>query len=230
MSYEIESFGISDLGLSRKNNEDAFHAIPIRHFFVLADGMGGHNAGEIAAKEAIHHLSTSVSQLFAKNVTLAGLPNFFREAIIRANLWVHCLSEQKKELSGMGTTLCCLMIHQKHLVYAHVGDSRIYRFRNSLEQITKDHSSQVASHLITRAIGRTPHVEPDVKVDSVDPDDIYLLCSDGLTNYVSDTEIASILSTYSCLQQASQQMIQKAKFHGGGDNITVLILKVKNAL
>lgn len=230
MGYMIESFGISDLGLCRANNEDAFHEIPMHRFFVLADGMGGHKAGEIAAKEAIHHLSTSVCRLFSADVNPDHLPELLREAVIKANLWVHMLSEQKEELNGMGTTLCCLIVHQNHLVYAHVGDSRIYRFRKRLQQITKDHSSHIASHLITKAIGTTPHVEPDIHKDSVLADDVYFLCSDGLTDYVSDEEISQILYTHSCLQKASTQMIQTAKAKGGGDNVTVLMLKVKDEI
>ena len=118
--YTVESFGISDLGLVRGNNEDVFHEIPLYRFFVLADGMGGHNAGETAAKEVVHHLSTSICQFFSSKpeipYDLDNLPVHLHQSIVKANLWVHQLSEQKKELCGMGTTLCCLLLHKDSLV------------------------------------------------------------------------------------------------------------------
>ncbi len=240
MSYDIESFGISDLGLARENNEDVFHEIPIHRFFVLADGMGGHNAGEIAAKEAVHHLSTSICQRFSsedKTADSPSLPEFLRKAILNANSWVHQLSEQKKEFYGMGTTLCCLLLHQEALIYAHVGDSRIYRFREGLSKITQDHSPsedtknathQIGKHIITRAIGTNPLVEPEINTTSVLPGDIYFLCSDGLTDYVSDEEISTILNKHTCIKSASTHMIEHAKAKGGGDNITILMIRVLN--
>ena len=231
MPYNIESFGISDLGLVRGNNEDVFHEIPLHRFFVLADGMGGHNAGEIAAKEAVYHLSTSVCQIFSAEEqpdTQKSLPELIHKAILNANHWVHQLSEQKEELNGMGTTLCCLLLHDDSLICAHVGDSRVYRFREDLKQITADHSLDPTSrkHVITRAIGTSPHVEPDISITPIHPGDIHFLCSDGLTDYVSDTEISTILDTHSCITAASKKMIEIAKSKGGSDNITVLMVKV----
>jgi serine/threonine protein phosphatase PrpC len=231
--YSVESFGISDLGLVRSNNEDVFHEIPLHRFFVLADGMGGHNAGEIAAKEVVHHLSTSVCQFFSSQENYyEDLPSQLHQAILKANLWVHALSEQKKELSGMGTTLCCLLLHQESLIYAHVGDSRIYRFRESLQQLTEDHSPLNApptanKNIITRAIGTNPSVEPDISLSKVEPGDIYFLCSDGLTDFVSDEELCDILNkNHSCIKTTSQRMIESAKNKGGSDNITVLMIKI----
>jgi protein phosphatase len=228
MNYTIESFGISDLGLCRKNNEDVFHEIPMHHFFVLADGMGGHRAGEIAAREAVHHLSSCVCQFFSQSPDPFHLPDLLHKAVIGANKWVHLLSEQKKELQGMGTTLSCLLIHKNRLIYAHVGDSRIYRYRNTLKQITKDHNSEEGRHIITKAIGTAPHVEPDLCIEPILVGDIYFLCSDGLTDYVSDEKIHEILYTHTCLQKASEQMVQAAKENGGADNVTVLMLRVKD--
>lgn len=239
--YTIESFGISDLGLKRSNNEDVFHELPSLRFFVLADGMGGHNAGEVAAREVVYHLSTSIHQLFSSSEetknSLEHLPNHLHKAIQNANLWVHELSEQKAEFCGMGTTLCCLLLHQNSLVYAHVGDSRIYRFRTFLEQLTEDHSlikkqenSANGKNIITRAIGTTPHVSPDISIAPVEPNDIYFLCSDGLTDFVSDEELSLILQEHSCIKTASKKMIEAAKNKGGCDNITVLMIKVFNEL
>ncbi len=241
MHYEVESFGISDLGLIRENNEDVFHEIPMHRFFVLADGMGGHNAGEIAAKELVHHLSSSICQIFSeeeKVTSSENLPDLLHKAILNANSWVHRLAEQKKEFHGMGTTLCCLLLHQEELIYAHVGDSRIYRFREQLFKITEDHSPAanaknfaypVGKHIITRAIGTSSLVEPEINTSSVQPGDIYFLCSDGLTDYVSDEEISTILTKQPCIKSATTDMIERAKAKGGGDNITVLMIRVLNA-
>lgn len=229
--YSIESFGISDLGLVRANNEDVFHEIPRHHFFILADGMGGHNAGEIAAKEVVHHLSTSVCQLFSTETSPSPsetLLSLLHHAILKANLWVHELSEQKKELSGMGTTLCCLLLHKESLIYAHVGDSRIYRFRNKLEQLTEDHSLIPGKNIITRAIGTNPVVEPDISISKLEPNDIYFLCSDGLTDFVSHEELSYILKEHACIKTASRRMIDAAKTKGGSDNITVLMIKIND--
>lgn len=234
LPYSVESFGISDLGPVRDNNEDVFHEIPLHRFFVLADGMGGHNAGEIAAKEAVHHLSTSVCQFFSSQDTFyhEDLPSQLYQAILKANLWVHALSEQKKELSGMGTTLCCLLVHKESLIYAHVGDSRIYRFRKNLEQLTEDHSllnttPTAGKNIITRAVGTNPSVEPDISLSKVEPNDIYFLCSDGLTDFVSDEELTDILiKNRSCIKTASTRMIETAKNKGSSDNITVLMIKI----
>jgi protein phosphatase len=223
LPYTVESFGISDLGLIRGNNEDVFHEIPMHRFFVLADGMGGHNAGEIAAKEAVHHLSSSICHIFAQK-EIENIPSHLHQAILKANGWVHRLSEQKKEFCGMGTTLCCLLLHQSSLIYAHVGDSRIYRFRSTLEQLTEDHSS--SKRFISRAIGTAPNVEPDISISDIALNDIYFLCSDGLTDYVSNTELTEILRNHSCIKTASRRMIEAAKNKGGSDNITVLMIKI----
>ncbi|MBS0628113.1 MAG: serine/threonine-protein phosphatase [Verrucomicrobia bacterium] len=230
MGYIVESFGISDLGLARDTNEDVFHEIPIHRFFVLADGMGGHNAGEVAAKEAVHHLSTSICQIFSSEKKTP-LPDLLHKAILGANSWVHQLSEQKEEFQGMGTTLCCLLLQDDHLICAHIGDSRIYRFRGHLNQITEDHRVSAPSNkknMITKAIGTNPHVEPSISTLPIAPNDIYFLCSDGLTDYVSDEEISNILQNHICIKLASQELINQAKLKGGGDNITILMVKVLN--
>lgn len=233
MGYIIESFGISDLGLARDTNEDVFHEIPIHRFFVLADGMGGHNAGEIAAKEAVHHLSTSICQIFSSQEETPSserhLPDLLHKAILGANSWVHQLSEQKEEFQGMGTTLCCLLLQEDHLICAHIGDSRIYRFREHLNQITEDHRVVAIpnkKNMITRAVGTSPHVEPTINTLPLASNDIYFLCSDGLTDYVSHEEITNILQNHLCIKGASQELINQAKLKGGGDNITILMIKV----
>ncbi len=238
MGYVVESFGISDLGLAREKNEDVFREIPSHRFFVLADGMGGHNAGEVAAKEAVHHVSAAVCRIFSPQKESSepekSISDLLYGAVIAANRWVHQLSEQKEEFNGMGTTLCCLLLHENTLVCANVGDSRIYRFKNGLQQITEDHrvppEINGRKNVITKALGTNPHVEPSINIFPVEEGEIYFLCSDGLTDYVPDEEISKILQEHICIKSASHELIKQAKIKGGGDNITVLMIRVLHDL
>src|SRR5579872_4298300 len=123
----LKTFGLSDIGLSRPNNEDVWIAMPEMGFFALADGMGGHQAGEIAARETIDHVCASIKKVQTQDPVEWIIE--LRHAIEKANHWVHHLSQNSDTLSGMGTTLCCLVWSPNAVVYAHVGDSRIYRLR-----------------------------------------------------------------------------------------------------
>ena len=139
MRYKIAAVGISDIGRVRQNNEDVWGEIPEHHFFVLADGMGGHQAGEVAAREAIDHLSKSAKKIRSRD--RLELMIELRHAIEKANQWVYRLGKKTDSLNGMGTTLCCLIWSEDMVVYAHVGDSRVYRYRDKkLELLTQDHS------------------------------------------------------------------------------------------
>lgn len=210
--------------------------------------MGGHNAGEIAAEEAVRFMCTSIEEIFANENESWDIFELYRlnKLIMEnANSWVHRLSRKKKEYSGMGTTLCSLLFHEKSLIYAHIGDSRIYRLRDkSLEQITHDHSlknKMIADgrysktnkspfpykNILTRAIGTHREVEAEIHIAPVMIDDVYLMCSDGLSDYVSDEEIASILEEAITPEQATINLIERAKRSGGNDNITVVITQVK---
>ncbi len=242
MPLKLESYGISDIGLVRVNNEDAFAELPEAHFFALADGMGGHKAGEVAAKLTIMSLCKSIED----NPPLSSIEEvmeLFHEAIIQANRIVYSMGSQNEKLGGMGTTLCCLKLFGTSIVYAHVGDSRIYRFRNhKLDLLTHDHSlkhqlilkgeldEQSAllfpyKNIITRSIGTHAQVEPEIAASPFFPGDLYFLCSDGLTDYVSDQEISQVLEQESSIKDAADRMITLAKAKGGNDNITVVIIK-----
>lgn len=248
--YTVISYGISDQGLVRQNNEDVWKCLPSHHFFVLADGMGGHNAGEIAAKEAVENLSLSVKRIFSssqkENSEAEHIVSHLHYAIQDANCWVKQLAEENTSYAGMGTTLCCFLLHNNWLIYAHVGDSRIYRFKNTLEQLSEDHS--LKNHLlkkgkltaenmerypyknrITRAIGTQPLVTPDIDYIEVEEEDIFFLCSDGLTDHLCDEEITSILNQCSCVEQASNRLVDAAKAKGGKDNITIVMIKILNS-
>ncbi|MBX7065987.1 MAG: protein phosphatase 2C domain-containing protein [Parachlamydiales bacterium] len=235
---KLSVFGLSDIGVSRPNNEDVWIAIPEIGFFALADGMGGHQAGEVAAKEAIDHLSNSVKQIESCDPLSRMLE--LKSAIEKANGWVYQLSKEEETLHGMGTTLCCLIWAEDAVIYAHVGDSRIYRFRNrKLELLTQDHSlfakwlkAGKQSHtpfpyknVITRAIGTAPKANPEVAICRHEEGDLYFLCTDGLTDVLTLDDIEKILHESATLEIASKTLIDKAKFKGSSDNITILMVQ-----
>lgn len=232
----MKSFGTTQKGLRRKNNEDAFDFLPGR-FFILADGMGGHNAGEIAAGEAVRVMKQAVS-LIPVDADLDKMIHFLRGALMEANAQVWKLSQRYRDYHGMGTTLSCCLLHEQHLVYAHVGDSRLYRYRQQLELLTQDHSQQVRMsdalsssravhrHVITRALGTGPFVIPDMGILSVTSSDRYLLCSDGLSNQVLFPEIAEILKESTCVESSVGRLMGKALERGAPDDTTILVLEL----
>jgi len=230
----INSYGASDKGNVRPSNEDAWGQIDDPKFFVLADGMGGHLAGEIAAKQTVDFLLKSVQELFAergKHWQLGELTSMMTLLIENANTYVHDLSKRHRHLKGMGTTLCTLLFHEESLILSHVGDSRIYRLRRGeLEQLTADHSrlesSKKAREVLTRAIGPSKGVRPDVQVLSLEMGDRFLMCSDGLTTHLSFDLIHHFLSQKFPLQEIAKNLINCAKEMGGNDNITVVITDI----
>lgn len=243
--FEVISYGISDQGLVRKKNEDAWTCMQSHLFFALADGMGGHKAGEVASSEAIRNLSMSIKRIFSssrkENSSIQELISHLHYAIQDANYRVKELAEEHEHYSGMGTTLCCCLLHQDHLIFANVGDSRVYRYRKGLKQLSEDHS--LKNHLlkkgklteenkerypyknrITKALGTHTTLNPDVSYTPIEPGDIFFLCSDGLTDYVKDSEIEQILSQNKPVNELTDQLIDAAKSKGGRDNITVVML------
>lgn len=244
--FSLSSFGMTDVGLVRTNNEDVFMNLAEYAFFAIADGMGGHKAGEVAAKEAVRFVGASIEELFVsteRNWNIFDLTAFNKLCIENANSWVHHLGKKKKECKGMGTTICTLLFHERSLIYGHVGDSRIYRFREGLlEQLTVDHSltnqmiakgqiqkesQQTAQYknVLTRALGTQSEVDAEIHIAPVNPHDIYLMCSDGLTDQVSDGEIAHILSQHKDIKTGTAALIDRAKAQGGQDNVTVVLVK-----
>jgi PPM family protein phosphatase len=244
-AMEIESFGVSDVGLSRINNEDVWAQMPKEQFFILADGMGGHNAGEVAANETVCKLCQSIKEAVKKTPKESEWLEILKEAIERTNAHVYRLSQKNSSHQGMGTTLCLALFVEKTLFYAHVGDSRIYRLRKGrLTQLTQDHSlvdeliargdldpsdARIFPHknVITRAIGTLPRVDPDLQKETVHKGDLYLLCSDGLSDPLPNHQIQEILEESPNLQKTVDALILGAKMHGGGDNITALLLKIR---
>lgn len=246
MSYKINVVGLTDTGLVRRSNEDAWKQVPELDFIVLADGMGGHQAGEVAAQEAVN-ISCKLVKKIKKQATLFEIRDEIAHIIQQVNIAIHQLSRSDEHLRGMGTTLCCLQIKETGIVYGHVGDSRIYRMRNKkLEQLTSDHSllrelldlgqlseSQASDFLykniLTKAIGTEAVVEPSVYTGDIADGDIFLLCSDGLSDPLSQKELETILKKAPSIEEAAKTYIQEAKFKGGYDNITVVLVQVQKS-
>ncbi len=246
MLYQISVYCISDIGLIRQNNEDSCKLLKDEQFFVLADGMGGHQAGEVASQQAVDQLCDLFRQhVDAFHTKICWVQKFLKEIIQQVNHAVYRLGKENPHLKGMGTTLCCILLHPEGLVYGHVGDSRIYRFcQGKLEQLTQDHSllrelmdlgqlsEQQAKeftykNIITKAIGTEPNVEPSIGYTSLDRGDILLMCSDGLSDLVSLEEMQTIINQNSP-EKVTQLLVEKAKEHGGYDNITVVLVKVQD--
>ncbi len=249
MPMQITSYGLSDTGLVRKNNEDVWGSLPQYHLYVLADGMGGHQAGEVAARETSLFLLTYLRKIFEKDQvekrSCEEVKELVRLGLIEANHFVYKLSQTHELLKGMGTTFVSIYFHDDSCVIAHIGDSRIYRLRGGkLEQLTHDHSlesvlqgsGKISSwkqadvnikKVITRAVGTEPFVEPAVEVAKVSVNDLYLLCSDGLTDLVSDNEIQEVLVAPLTVEEKVRSLIAQAKRKGGHDNITAVCIEVK---
>lgn len=209
---------MTDVGRNRDHNEDAIAWDMKMGLALLADGMGGHNAGEVASALAVDSVRTSLAEVLTPEIVASGIVDFseaLRDAVDYANREIHEQSTERPECSGMGTTMAVALFVNHNVILAHVGDSRVYRFRgNELIQITSDHSlvqemidngylseeeAQLSTNrnLITRALGIGEEVEIDICEKSTAIGDIYLLCSDGLTDMISDQEIMKALMEHS---------------------------------
>lgn len=236
----------TDKGLVREQNEDAVGGDPTEGLIILADGMGGANAGEVASTLAIDLL---VSQLIGDEETdekRHGAGELL-EAMAGVNQAILELSQQVPEYRGMGTTLVVGLFGASSLIYAHVGDSRLYRLRDGvLECLTSDHTliqeivnegdfssveearlAGVPSNVLTRAFGTEPSVPVDIAETDLQAQDLYLFCSDGLTSMVGDLEIQGIVSKqHDDLMEANDELIELACRMGGIDNISVILARV----
>lgn len=246
LPYTVSVFGLSDVGLVRQNNEDIWMGLMDPQFYVLADGMGGHQAGEIAAQEAAIGLCEIVQEQWKNSgrESFHDMRKAMRIAIEQVNRKVYRKSRMDPALKGMGTTLCCVYFHPKGVIYAHVGDSRIYRLRRTkFEQLTKDHSLRRElvdqgeltekqardfqyPNIITKAIGTEPSVEPSVHLSDLIEGDVYLMCSDGLSDLLSTREMHAILNQKLSVEDTVKEFVATANARGGHDNITVVIMKV----
>lgn len=244
VTQEHTACGISDVGRVRKNNEDVWANLTDIHCYILADGMGGHQAGEIAAKEAVDTLCRCLKkQLKSGSKSIDEAKNLIVNAFQTVNTHVYKLGKSTHELKGMGTTLCLLHLHPEGVILAHAGDSRIYRMRDKkLQLMTEDHSllSELSSrgkltqeeastfhykNIITKAVGTEPHLEPTVTCESYKSKDLFLLCSDGLSDLLSMKEMEEVLLKANSLSEGASQLVSLSKMKGGHDNITVLIVQ-----
>lgn len=250
--HVLEFSGLSDIGQVRTHNEDAFEICPESSFVVLADGMGGYNAGEVAstittdviAKALKSKLGSQWSSLFPTSANT--LRRWIHDAIQAANDSVIDAAQLNSEYAGMGTTVVVAHFHQDVLLVGHVGDSRAYRYRaDYLTQITHDHSVLQAQidagliseehaqfspikNLITRAVGVQHEMEIDIMEHALEQGDIYLLCSDGLTDMLNHDEIHAIMTQFAVnLEECCRALIHGANARGGRDNISVILCRVK---
>jgi PPM family protein phosphatase len=233
----VEAAGQTHPGLHRAENEDAFAVLPDAGLLIVADGLGGHPAGEVASRMAVDLVCDRLfePQRWPPRVALAALV----DAIERASLAVFRAGQRSPALSGMGTTLVASLAFQGSLVVAHVGDSRAYLLREHwLARLTEDHTvrnlpcapvadafARFAYHpgSLTRSLGTEDRVEVETRTLSPRPGDLLLLCSDGLTNVVGDPEIAGILGAHADLAVAAGALIARANAGGGPDNVTVAL-------
>jgi protein phosphatase len=227
---KLALYARSDIGLVRTNNEDSYFTDVARGLAIVADGMGGHAAGEVASKITVDTMSECVKS--PNSFWPFGRATRERECIVRAirlaNRRVRDAAAQDSALAGMGTTIVALWIRGRRAHVAHVGDSRIYRYRRGgLVQLTRDHSwaseESAMRNVLTRAIGAEDTVEVDHRMLDVAVGDVFLLCSDGLTRPVPDETIVGTLSGFPNGEEASQRLIDLAKQNGAPDNVTVVL-------
>ena len=249
----IEIASITDVGMQRNHNEDSVASNPQLGVTVLADGMGGYKAGEVASAIAVNTIMTELKKTInsvkpAEVDTKSGYTklSMLVESLVKtANEAIFNTATSQPQYKGMGTTLVMALFYNNRMTIAHVGDSRLYRIKdNTLEQITQDHTllreliergfyteeqarNSPNRNLVTRALGVDKEVEVDIQEEVVTPGEKFLLCSDGLTDMLEDEEINSILEEYSDnIETCAQVLIDQANDKGGLDNVSVIITNI----
>lgn len=248
---KMQFVAMSDTGRVRSHNEDAIGTDADIGLAILADGMGGYKAGEVASALAISTVTDLVSRHLkdarkqkAHESGYAAETILLRKAVEAANKAIHDASRADAQCEGMGTTIVACLYYNNRVSVAHVGDSRLYRLRGDrFEQVTLDHSllqelvsrgfytpeearKSLNKNLVTRALGIEPTVKVDVQEDVVLLNEIHLLCSDGLSDMVEDEDIHLTISTFSAnLEMAAEQLIRVANDNGGRDNVSVVMTK-----
>jgi serine/threonine protein phosphatase PrpC len=234
--------GRTDVGVVRSGNEDAFLMVPDSGVFIVADGMGGHAAGEVASEMSVQIVGRSLESVVGRSDPDAA--ETVRKGIVEANsvIFQRTLVEQDKR--GMGTTVTAMVINGERYMIGHVGDSRAYMLRDGqLVQITKDHSyvqeqvdagyltpAQARTHpysnVITRCVGANSDVAPDVYGGTLHGSDVFLLASDGLTGMLEDEDLLTILTSGRSPGEVVDKLISEANRRGGLDNVTVIIVRI----
>lgn len=252
--YAVQVAGETDVGQKRNHNEDTFSINEGESLFVVCDGMGGHASGEVASQMAVETIKTffkdtrddpEVTWPYKMDRSKQYEENRLTTAIKYANVRIFDAAKKEPKYHGMGTTITALYFIEEGVYRAHVGDSRIYRLRDGeYEQISEDHSllndyikmkkltpEEIASfphkNVIVRALGMKESVKVDVLLEKPKSGDVYLMCSDGLSDEVSDERMQEILISHgSDVQTACHELVQEANRNGGHDNITVVLVRV----
>ena len=247
--------GQSDVGLQREHNEDSFVVLKEYDLYVVADGMGGHRAGDVASKLATETISEffkstandDVTWPFHFDTNLSEEENRLLTGIRVANRQIFERSTRSREYHGMGTTVVGAMFspRKRRMYIGHVGDSRCYRVRGgAIQLLTRDHSlindyllampdltdeqrSELPKNVITRALGMQDQVVVDLQHDDPTPGDVYVLCSDGLSGMIPDDEIMKIVTSSPDIREACKRLIARANESGGEDNITAVLIKIE---
>src|SRR5437899_7118380 len=242
ISVHITCAGRTDVGVIRSGNEDNYLMFPDRGIFIVADGMGGHAAGEVASEMAVRYIARELRSI--RGLGDDQVADRMRAAIRAATGASFQRTRTEHDKRGMGTTVTALGLYETHFLIGQVGDSRAYLLREGkLIQLTKDHPyvqeqvdagyltpEQARSHpysnVITRCVGANSDVIPDIYLGTVKPQDLFLLASDGLTGMLEDSQLAELLAGNRMPQQQVDDLITEANRHGGLDNITAIIIRV----
>ena len=243
----MKFFGQTDIGMQRKENQDRIY-VPEKgeelQLYIVADGMGGANAGGVASKMAIEYVRNAIEDGFdAVKDNREDIEALIKKAIVDANKYVYKKAKETPEYAGMGTTISVALIVKNKVYIGHVGDSRIYRLRKEfVRQLTKDHSyvqalvqngtitkAEAENHpqknILLKVLGCEPEIEPDVMVKGFLKDDVLLLCSDGLTNMISVQDIfEEVKYGKADLEKTCNNLISQSKKNGGYDNISVILV------
>lgn len=237
----MKSSGKTDIGNKRTSNQDSifFSDLPIGplpNLYIVADGMGGHRAGDKASRMAIE-----ITVDYIKKSTLENPVAILKRAMLYANNEIYKAAGKDPDLKGMGTTMVVAVAQEGKLYVANIGDSRLYAINNEIRQITMDHSlveelirngelerkkgrNHPEKNIITKAMGSRDEVVPDFFEIEIHPEDKFLLCSDGLSNMVEDDEIRDIVVEHYDLEDTVQALVDRANYYGGSDNISVVII------
>jgi PPM family protein phosphatase len=246
--------GLSDVGLQREHNEDSFAVVDAQRLFIVADGMGGHRAGDVASRLASDSITDFFRRTDSEDVTwpfhfdteLSDEENRLLTAIRLANRQIYEHSVRNRDLRGMGTTVVGALFNPDTgvMYVGHVGDSRAYRVREGqIVQLTRDHSllndylaampdmpeeqkSELPKNVITRALGMQDNVEIDLIHDEGQPGDVYVLCSDGLSGMVTDEDICQVVVTRERPEDVCESLVRMANENGGEDNVTAVVIRL----
>ena len=239
----MNSTGRTDKGRKRSNNQDSIFISdtpvgPLPNLYIVADGMGGHAAGDFASRFAINVVID-----FIRKSTVRNPISLLKRALVYANSELYKEAEKDKEKSGMGTTMVAAVLTDKKLYVANIGDSRLYVINDRIIQVTMDHSlveelirsgqlernkgrNHPEKNIITRAMGSRGEAMPDFFEIEVNPGDKILMCTDGLSNMVEDDEIRDIVEDSATSEDAVSSLINRANYYGGNDNVSVVIVSI----